>query len=124
MEAQDGSEWIRHMWFEMTGRRLPVRLVTDNDGLIKKITTTKLPVEKRVRVDLARLREGLRRGEFAMTWVKSRSELADALTKTDQRTIGISYSDKRPLLAALASNCTHLGTIPSVTKTSGDVCSF
>ena len=124
VDAQDGSEWISQMWFEMTGTRLLVRLVTDNDSLIKKITTTKLPVEKRVRVDLAGLREGLRRGEFVMTWVASRSELADALTKTNPHTIQISFSDKRPLLAALATNCTHLATIPSVTKTRGDVCNF
>ena len=102
-----------------------VRLVVDSEGLHKNAGSTKLPLQKRLRIDMAALRQGLKRGEFVITWVPSKANLADPMTKADDR----SHSDfrtpkkemKSVLLDAFRSNCTNLKGIRQVTKTKEDV---
>jgi hypothetical protein len=50
-------------------------------GSMKNVLTTKLHVEKRLRIDLACIRQGLRNGDFEITWVPSRANLSDPPTK-------------------------------------------
>jgi hypothetical protein len=112
--------WLKTIWHELTGQTLQVRLVTDSMGALKSMLTTKLPEEKRLRIDLAVLRQGLRGRHFVITWVPSRSNLSDPLTKESE-----SEADrckpcdrmKRPLLDALRSSCTNLKGVQQVTKT-------
>jgi hypothetical protein len=123
-ECYNTAMWLRKIWHELTEQTLSVRLVVDSMGIAKSITTTKLPEKKRLRIDLAIVRQGLRRGDFVLTWVPSRANLSDPLTKEDLReTPRLRPSDslKRPLIDALRGNCTNLRGVRSVTKTQADV---
>jgi hypothetical protein len=96
-------------------------------GTLENVLTTKLTAEKRLRIDLASLREGLRENEFIITCVPSRGNLSDALTKeSDSETNRLKPCSnmKRPLLDALRSNCTNFRGIDSVTKTQADVSKY
>jgi hypothetical protein len=83
-ESYDTSMWLSQIWSELTGRKLKVRLVVDSMGSMKNVLTTKLPVEKRLRIDLACIRQGLRNGDFEITWVPSRANLSDPLRKESE----------------------------------------
>jgi hypothetical protein len=115
------------IWIELTGCKIPVRLVMDSMGVLKSITKTTLPTEKRLRIDLAQIRQGLRSREFVATWVPSRSNLADAFTKElqhEQERLRLNECMKRPLLDALRSNYTNLVGVQQVTKTQGDLSKY
>lgn len=55
----------------MTGIRLPLRFVVDSEGLQKNSGTAKLPLKKRLRIDMAARRQILKRAELVMTRVPS-----------------------------------------------------
>jgi hypothetical protein len=59
-------------------------LVLDNSSLNADVSTTRVPKEKRVKVDLALLRESFENGDLgAVIWADTTAQLADAMTKTD-----------------------------------------
>jgi hypothetical protein len=69
-------------------------LVLDNSSLYADVSTTRVPKEKRVKVDLALLRESFDRGDLgAVIWAQTTAQLADAMTKADEK------ADSRLLLA-------------------------
>jgi hypothetical protein len=72
---------------------------------------------------MALLRQGLRRGEYGLVWAGSSSNLANPLTK-GPRGISPTMSVKLPLLLALETNCTHLGTVPTCIKTWADMSKY
>lgn len=127
VDAYDASMWLLEMWKELTGQNLQehTSILTDNEGLIKKVVNTKLPIEKRLRIDIASLRQGLRLGEYKMIWVPSGAMLADSLTKGD---IFISPGERKklkdPLLKALNSNCTFIKGIQTRTASREDVSKY
>ena len=108
------------MWQELTGKSIKCRLVTDSNDLSKNILTTKSTAEKRLRPDMAILREGVKRNEFEFVWCPEQGQLADVLTKRES-TISPSMKLKRRILDALASSKTRLNNYPIVVKTCGDV---
>jgi hypothetical protein len=55
--------WLLALWKEISGQDLDALLVTDNASLQQKAVSTSLPTEERLRIDMALLRQGLRRGE-------------------------------------------------------------
>jgi hypothetical protein len=119
--------WLSQIWSELTGRKLKVRLVVDSMGSMKNVLTTKLPVEKRLRNDLACIRQGLRNGDFEISWVPSRANLSNPLTKeseSDTARLKPCTHLKRPLLDALRSNCTNFRGIRLVPKTQADVSKY
>jgi hypothetical protein len=123
-EALDTAIWLRKLWLEISGQAITIRLVVDSLGVTKNVATTKLTVEKRLRIDLAVIRQGLRRGEFMLTWVPSLTNLVDVLTKeAENDLLRLSPNDrmKKPLLDALRSNCTNLRGVRQLTKTQADV---
>jgi hypothetical protein len=61
-EAYDTSVWLQKLWEELTGSMVVIHIVFDSPGMAKNISTSKLPVEKRLRIDLAVVRQILRRG--------------------------------------------------------------
>jgi hypothetical protein len=68
-------------------------LVLDNSSLYADVSTTRAPKEKRLKVDLALLRDAFEGGELAgIIWAETTHQLADALTKNDEK------SDTRLLL--------------------------
>jgi hypothetical protein len=69
-------------------------LVLDNSSLYADVSTTRAPKEKRLKVDLALLRESFENGDLsAVLWTATETQLADAMTKCDEK------SDSRLLLA-------------------------
>ena len=84
-DALDSSFWLQQLWFELTSHKLEIEIVTDSHGTLKNSTTTKLPTERRNRIDMALLRQAMRRGEFILTWVPRRANLSDPLTKEAER---------------------------------------
>jgi hypothetical protein len=69
-------------------------LVLDNSSLYADVSTTRAPKGKRLKVDLALLREIFENGDLsAVLWTATETQLADAMTKCDEK------SDSRLLLA-------------------------
>ena len=54
---------------------------TDNRSLTDTLVTTKIISDRRLRVDIARLREMVAEKEIHVTWVDGKRQVADALTK-------------------------------------------
>jgi hypothetical protein len=97
--------------------------VTDSESLQQKAVSTALPTEKWLRIDMALLRQGLRRGKYGLVWAGSSSNLSNPLTK-GPRGRSSTMSVKLPLLRALETNCTHLDTVPFRIKTWADVSKY
>jgi hypothetical protein len=123
-EAYDTGIWLKQLWLELSGQEVSFRIVVDSMGVAKNIVTTKLHTEKRMRIDLAVVRQGLRRGDFVLTWVPSRANLADALTKEAENNLPRlrpCIHMNKPLLDALRSGCSNLRGVRQETKIKADV---
>jgi hypothetical protein len=120
VECYDATMWLLALWKEISGQDLDALLVTDSESLQQKAVSTALPTEKRLRIEMALLRQGLRRGEYGLAWAGSSSNLANPLTKGP---CGISplVLVELPLLRALERNCAHLDPVPTRIKTLADV---
>jgi hypothetical protein len=74
-------------------------LILDSSSLFTDLSSTRTPKEKRLKVDLALLREAFERGDLGgIIWIPTVFQLADAMTKNDEK------SDAR-LLVALSDGC-------------------
>ena len=58
-----------------------IECVTDNKSLHETLKTTTTLSDKRLRVDIARLRQMVERKEIDVTWVEGNRQIADSLTK-------------------------------------------
>jgi hypothetical protein len=112
----DATMWLLALWKEIPGQDLDALLVTVSEIQQQKTVSTALPTEKRLRIDMALLRQGLRREEYGLVWAGWSSNLANPLTK-GSRGISPTMSVKLPFLRALETNCTHLDTVPTRIKT-------
>lgn len=130
LSAGEGHEtglWIQQMWFELTGKMIPIRIVVDSEGVLKNSGTTKLPLQKRLRIDMSALRKGLKRGEFLKTWVPIKANISDQMTKSNPRGSELTkpnHDMKKPLMNALRTNNTGLSQFKQVTKTQADVSNY
>jgi hypothetical protein len=97
VEGYDATMWLLALWKEISGQDLDALLVTDSKSLQQNAVSTALPTEKRLRIDIALLRQGLHRGEYGLEWAGSSSNLANPLTK-GSRGISPTMSVKLPLL--------------------------
>jgi hypothetical protein len=120
VKGYDAAMWLLALWKEISGQDLDALLVTDSEILQQKAVSTSLPTEKRLRIDMALLRQGLRRGEYGQVWAGSSSNLENSLKK-GFRGISPTMSVKLPLLRAFETNCAHLDTVPIRIKTLADV---
>ena len=59
----------------------PVLCFTDNASLCEVLKTSKIISDRRLRVDIARLREMVKLGEVVIQWVPGSHQLADSFTK-------------------------------------------
>jgi hypothetical protein len=124
VEAYSTAMWLVELWEELTGVCLKDKnsMLVDNQGLQTKIVNTKLPAQKRLRGDLAGLRQGLRQGEYKMKWVPDGSMLADPMTKGDIFTSPTERLNlKKLLLMALEHNNTFLKGVRTRTVQREDV---
>jgi hypothetical protein len=123
VESYDATMCLLALWKEISGQDLDALLVTDSNNLQQEAVSKSLPTEKRLRIDMALLRQGLRRGEYGLAWAGSSRNLANPLMK-GPRGISPTMSVKLPLLRALETNCTHIDTVPIRIKTWADVSKY
>jgi hypothetical protein len=74
-EGYDATMWLLALWKEISGQDLDALLVTGSESLQQKAVSTALPTEKRLRIDVALLRQGLRRGEYGLCYALLRMRL-------------------------------------------------
>jgi hypothetical protein len=115
--------WLLALWKEISGQDLDALLVTDSESLQQRAFSTAFPTKKRLRIDMALLRQGLRHREYGLVWAGSSSNLENSLTK-GPRGISPTMSVKLPFLRALETICTHLDTVPTRIKTWADVSKY
>jgi transposase InsO family protein len=83
VEGLDACYFVRSMLQEMFRvKDIPIKCFTDNKSLCQNIHSTKLLSEKRLRMDLASIKESVCTGDITVTWVHTSSQIADCLTKT------------------------------------------
>lgn len=83
------SSLLKEILSSSTGD-IPINCFTDNYSLFQTAHSTTSISDKRLRIELAILREALNREDVTLSWVKSQEQLADCLTKKgcdDQRLI-------------------------------------
>ena len=82
-EAADAGYLISSMLAEILKlAKLPmVHCFTDSKSLVENIASTKVVSDRRLRVDVARLRQMIERREVCLHWVEGSDQIADSLTK-------------------------------------------
>ena len=82
LDAVDTSIWIVHLLEEITGIKLKqAKVKTDNESLDDAVHSTTAVEEKRLRVDIAAIREEIRNRTIIVDWIPKSEQLADVLTK-------------------------------------------
>lgn len=85
VEALDDACFLRKILSELgvgTPHGPPIESFVDNRSLVENVRSTKSVSEKKLRIDIAAIKEMLERGELkSVSWVESKAQLADALTK-------------------------------------------
>ena len=82
-EAADAGCLIASMLAEIfkSSKVKKVKCFSDNKSLCEAVATSKIPQDRRLRVDIARIREMISKAEIDLTWVPGHQQLADCLTK-------------------------------------------
>ena len=82
LDAIDDNIWLTNILNEMLGLKIEISVFnTDNMSLVDAIHSTKPTEEKRLRVDIAGIKESVEKKEFEIRWIKKEQQLADVLTK-------------------------------------------
>ena len=83
VDAVDAAFLIATIFGEILNLNLPmsIDLVTDCKSLLDAVNTTNLVSDRRLRVDIAALRQMVEKGEVNFHWIDSSMQLADGLTK-------------------------------------------
>ena len=82
VEAIDNGLYFCSMLFEITGQKLPIDCYVDNKSLCENIHSTKSVDEKRLRLDIAAIREFLDNNSIrAVHWVPTSRQISDCFTK-------------------------------------------
>jgi hypothetical protein len=63
VKGYDATMWLLALWKEIPEQDLDALLVTGSESLQQKAIKTDLPTEKRLRIYMDLLRQGLRHGE-------------------------------------------------------------
>ena len=85
VEGLDACYFVRSILHEMfnvkVGQYIMIKCYTDNKSLCQNIHSTKLISEKRLRMDLASIKESVSAGDISVTWVQTSNQISDCLTK-------------------------------------------
>ena len=82
LDAIDACIWLSSMLKEINGEKFgEISINTDNKSLYENVHSTTAVAEKRLRVEIAAIRESIRRDEVKVKWVPHEKQLADCLTK-------------------------------------------
>ena len=91
LDAADASFLIKSLLVELlqcSGDKIKIGSITDNKSLFETLYSTKMTEDKRLRVDIAVLRERLGNGEIdKVHWVEISYQIADCLTKSGASTV-------------------------------------
>ena len=80
-EGVDEAIYLQHLMSEvMPQEEIPIDIYVDNRSLIDAITSTKLVADRRLRIDIASLKQTLEKVRKVL-WVPGQEQLADCLTK-------------------------------------------
>ena len=81
-ETADAGFLMASVWQEVFGLSvLPKVCGTDNESLKEALYSSKVVSDRRLRVDIARLREMIEEDEIQAEWIEKRKQLADCMTK-------------------------------------------
>ena len=81
-EGAEAGVYLNKIWEEINGRKIPVRIKTDCRTLEKALKSHSLVKSKRLRIDVAAIKEMLKMGEVEeIEWVETKQQVADILTK-------------------------------------------
>ena len=64
-----------------TSKEIEIEAITDNFSLFEASHTTTAIKDRRLRIELAILREGITRSEFQLKWIDTKNQLSDCFTK-------------------------------------------
>ena len=82
VDGLDMALFVEHMLTEITKRKVPIECFIDNKSLFDNIHSTKLVDEKRLRIDIASIKQMKERHEISsVRWITSDKQLANCLTK-------------------------------------------
>ena len=90
-DAVDATMLVASTWCEFIGcdTMKPVECITDCHSLYDNVNSTKMCTEKRLRIDIAGLKEMQERGEMVLHWTDTKNQLADPLTKKGVPTLDL-----------------------------------
>ena len=60
---------------------IPITALSDNESLVKASATTNLITEKRLRIEIAAMRESVDNGEIKLKWIDSKNNISNCLKK-------------------------------------------
>ena len=76
LDTVDTCIWLPHILDELKDEKLGTsEIYTDNMSLTEAGHSTKAVEEKRVRVDIAAVKESIKRREIIVRWIDSKSQL-------------------------------------------------
>ena len=82
VDAVDTLIWIIHILEDITGSKSKnSKIKTDSKSLHDAAHSTTAVEEKRLRVDIAAIREEIRKRTIVIDWIPKSEQLADVLTK-------------------------------------------
>ena len=82
LDAIDNNIWLIHIISEITNSQMDISVFnTDNRSLVEAVHSTKSTEEKRLRVDIAAIKEAIENKEIEIKWVEKQYQLADVFTK-------------------------------------------
>ena len=82
VEATEHALYLRETLKELLPYDLPITAIVDNKSLVESVNSTKLVDDKRLRIDLATVKELLKRGELAhIKWCPGEFQIANCMTK-------------------------------------------
>ena len=82
LDCAEASVYLARILLEITGYNLKVNCVIDNKSLFDALHSSHCLEDRRLRIDIAVLRDMIDRGEITIvSWVASPLQLADCLTK-------------------------------------------
>ena len=84
--------------------KIPIKLIVDNKSLFDNVHSTKNVAERRLRIDLALLKELVSDRCLTVCWTESSNQIADALTKRGVNPANILSLIERGKLLALEGN--------------------
>ena len=82
LEASETCFWLSHIINQMLDIPLGItEIYCDNKSLTEAAHSTTVVEQKRLRVDLAAIKQSVSRNEFKLRWIEMKHQLADSLTK-------------------------------------------